>query len=79
VPCPDSDRDLGMVGQPVDDKIAIRGHRVEAFSPSTNLLPIRRLNLGVGQAAKVQAAWLRFLGFTLESLPPVRGIPLRHV
>jgi hypothetical protein len=38
------------------------------FSPSTNLLPIRRLGLEVGQAALVQAAWLRFPGFTLEPL-----------
>jgi hypothetical protein len=38
------------------------------FSPSTNLLPIRRLRLAVGQEAQVQAAWLRFPGFTLEPL-----------
>jgi len=38
------------------------------FSPSTNLLPIRRLNLAVGQEAAVRAAWLRFPGFTLEPL-----------
>src|SRR5205809_1615153 len=38
------------------------------FSPSTNLLPIRRLGLAVGQEAKVQAAWLSFPGFTLEPL-----------
>lgn len=38
------------------------------FSPSTNLLPIRRLNLSVGQQAIVQAAWLRFPGFQLEPL-----------
>lgn len=38
------------------------------FSPSTNLLPIRRLRLEVGQAAEVRAAWLRFPGFTLEPL-----------
>lgn len=39
------------------------------FSPSTNLLPIRRLNLTVGQTAEVRAAWLRFPSFTLEMLP----------
>jgi hypothetical protein len=39
------------------------------FSPSTNLLPIRRLNLGVGQSAAVTAAWLRFPGFQLAPLP----------
>ena len=36
------------------------------FSPSTNLLPIRRLRLGVGQSAAVRAAWLRFPSFALE-------------
>src|SRR3989442_10110049 len=38
------------------------------FSPSTNLIPIRRLNLPVGQEAAVRAAWLRFPSFTLEPL-----------
>jgi hypothetical protein len=38
------------------------------FSPSTNLLPIRRLNLAIGQEAKVRAAWLRFPSFALEPL-----------
>jgi hypothetical protein len=38
------------------------------FSPSTNLLPIRRLGLAIGQQAEVQAAWLRFPGFTVERL-----------
>lgn len=38
------------------------------FSPSTNLLPIRRLNLAVGQSAEVRAAWLRFPSFKLERL-----------
>jgi hypothetical protein len=41
------------------------------FSPSTNLLPIRRLGLSVGQSAGVKAAWLRFPGFTLEPLEQV--------
>ena len=36
------------------------------FSPSTNLLPIRRLDLAVGAAADVRAAWLRFPSFALE-------------
>ena len=39
------------------------------FSPSTNLLPIRRLGLNVGDAAVVTAAWLRFPSFQLEPLP----------
>ena len=38
------------------------------FSPSTNLLPIRRLNLAVGERAEVRAAWLRFPGLALEPL-----------
>jgi uncharacterized protein len=38
------------------------------FSPSTNVLPIRRCNLGVGRSAVVRAAWLRFPSFALEPL-----------
>lgn len=38
------------------------------FSPSTNLLPIRRLSLDVGQRSEVRAAWLRFPSFELEPL-----------
>ena len=38
------------------------------FSPSTNLLPIRRLELAVGETARVRAAWLRFPSFALEPL-----------
>lgn len=38
------------------------------FSPSTNLLPIRRLNLAIGERAEVRAAWLRFPEFRLEPL-----------
>lgn len=41
------------------------------FSPSTNLIPIRRLRLVTGQEAKVKAAWLRFPGFTLEPLEQI--------
>ncbi len=41
------------------------------FSPSTNLLAIRRLDLAVGDEAEVRAAWLRFPSFTLEPLPQV--------
>ncbi|MCI0420241.1 MAG: putative glycolipid-binding domain-containing protein [Acidobacteria bacterium] len=41
------------------------------FSPSTNLLPIRRLNLAVGQQAEVKAAWLHFPGFALEPLSQI--------
>jgi hypothetical protein len=38
------------------------------FSPVTNLLPIRRLDLAIGQEAPVAAAWLRFPSFALERL-----------
>lgn len=39
------------------------------FSPSTNLLPIRRLDLPIGDEAEVTAAWLRFPDFVMEPLP----------
>jgi uncharacterized protein len=39
-----------------------------AFTPATNTLPIRRLNLAVGEAAEVSAAWLRFPELALERL-----------
>jgi len=38
------------------------------FSPSTNLLPIRRLSLSHGQEAKVRAAWLPFPSLEFELL-----------
>ena len=41
------------------------------FSPSTNLLPIRRLSLTVGEQAEVKAAWLPFPSLTFELLPQV--------
>lgn len=41
------------------------------FSPSTNLLPIRRLDLGIGDEAPVRAAWLRFPSFALEPLDQI--------
>ena len=37
----------------------------------TNTLPIRRLNLAVGQQAEVRAAWLTFPNFKLEPLAQV--------
>ncbi|HEX5725248.1 MAG TPA: putative glycolipid-binding domain-containing protein [Longimicrobiaceae bacterium] len=42
-----------------------------AFTPATNLLPIRRLALAVGGEAPVRAAWLRFPELTLEPLEQV--------
>jgi len=41
------------------------------FTPSTNLLPIRRLALAPGQEAAARAAWLSFPGFALEPLEQV--------
>ena len=38
------------------------------FSPSTNLLPIRRLALPVGEQSVVRAAWIRFPELTAEVL-----------
>jgi hypothetical protein len=45
-----------------------RAHSDLNFSPSTNLLPLKRLGLAVGQEAKVRAAWLRFPSFDLKPL-----------
>ncbi|HLL45436.1 MAG TPA: putative glycolipid-binding domain-containing protein [Longimicrobiaceae bacterium] len=39
------------------------------FTPATNLLALRRLDLPVGAAAEVRSAWLDFPGFTMEPLP----------
>jgi len=39
------------------------------FSPSTNLLPIRRLSLVVGEEARVRAAWLPFPSLVFALLP----------
>lgn len=41
------------------------------FSPSTNLLPIRRLGLAAGAEAAVSAAWLPFPSLELTPLPQV--------
>ncbi|HEX8634285.1 MAG TPA: putative glycolipid-binding domain-containing protein [Pyrinomonadaceae bacterium] len=38
------------------------------FSPLTNTLPIRRLNLNIGEKAEVRAAWLKFPSFQIERL-----------
>jgi uncharacterized protein len=39
------------------------------FSPSTNTLPIQRLQLAVGGSVQVKAAWLRFPELRWELLP----------
>lgn len=38
------------------------------FSPATNMLPIRRLGLPVGEGTEVISAWLRFPQLTLQPL-----------
>lgn len=38
------------------------------FTPATNLLPIRRLDLAVGRRADVRTAWLRFPELRVEAL-----------
>jgi hypothetical protein len=38
------------------------------FTPATNLLPIRRLDLAIGEHASVRSAWLRFPELRLEPL-----------
>jgi hypothetical protein len=42
-----------------------------SFSPATNLLPIRRLDLPIGGEEKLDAAWLRFPGLSFERLDQV--------
>lgn len=39
------------------------------ITPSTNILPIRRLALDVGEARDVTAAWVRFPDLTVMTLP----------
>jgi hypothetical protein len=41
------------------------------FSPSTNLLPIKRLGLEVGESKKVDAAWLKFPDMKLLKLKQI--------
>jgi uncharacterized protein len=38
------------------------------FTPATNLLPIRRLELAVGERADVRTAWVRFPELRVEAL-----------
>jgi hypothetical protein len=53
-----------------DELGAVRGcYDVDlSITPSTNVLPIRRLNLPVGESREVTAAWLRFPELTVEPL-----------
>ena len=59
----------------------LNGKRIEAvsgcrdvdlgFSPSTNLLPIRRLGLSIGQPVQVRAAWIEFPSMKVKPLEQV--------
>lgn len=51
------------------------------FTPATNLLPIRRLALKVGDSAPVRAAWVRFPELSTEVLDQVytRLTPERYL
>jgi hypothetical protein len=40
-----------------------------AFTPATNILPLRRLGLAVGESSEMTVAWLRFPELTVEPLP----------
>jgi hypothetical protein len=40
-----------------------------SFTPATNLLPLRRLNLAVGASAEVRSAWLNWRTHALCLLP----------
>jgi hypothetical protein len=57
-----------------DGQMQVRQDLVECididlgFTPSTNVLPILRLDLAIGSAADVSAAWVRFPELTLERL-----------
>ena len=41
----------------------------QGFTPATNTLPIRRLELAVGESREVTAAWVRLPSLTVELLP----------
>ena len=41
------------------------------FSPSTNLLPIKRFRLGIGEQAEVTAAWVEFPSMRVKPLTQV--------
>src|SRR5215211_4211554 len=58
---------------PLDDPAALHG-LIDVdlgFSPVTNTLPIRRLDLAIGEAVELTAAWVRFPELTIEPLPQI--------
>jgi hypothetical protein len=52
---------LSLFGECVDIDLAI--------TPATNMLPIRRLDLAIGESRDVNAAWLKIPDLTAEVLP----------
>lgn len=62
-----------------DGRWYVNGREVEAlrgcldvdlgFTPATNTLPIRRLELAPGESREVIAAWVRYPELTIEPLP----------
>ena len=64
------DEGLGKIRVDLKDQPDLHGC-VDAdleFSPCTNTLPIRRLDLAVGDSADVRAAWVRFPSLRVEPL-----------
>lgn len=49
------------------------------FTPATNTLPIRRLDLGIGETAPVLSAWLRFPELRIETLAQTYTRESEHV
>ena len=44
-----------------------------SISPSTNTLPIRRLELEVGEKKDIVAAWVRFPDLSIEPIPKIHS------
>jgi uncharacterized protein len=64
------DEDVGKIRVDLKDQPDLHGC-IDAdleFSPCTNTLPIRRLDLAVGESADVRAAWVRFPSLRVEPL-----------
>lgn len=74
---PDGERSRRLTAK--DGRWSVDGSEIDAirgcidvdlgWTPSTNTLPIRRLELAVGQSRAVTAAWVRFPELTVEPLP----------
>jgi hypothetical protein len=64
---PRSDGRWFLNGQPVDGVDGCIDIDL-GITPATNTLPIRRLNLAIGQSADVVATWVRFPSLAVEPL-----------